>query len=238
MSAESFLDRYSLPRIARLIAPKAFHDDQQKQQSQSNSMLGKSKKPSTANHYLHQHPINSNQQQLTAATNNSGTNDTNSSDDIKADNNNNGELFLLYRHLKKYKVYHAVNAKSGTNRKKGIKIPQDFTGECCWICASLSLATHDHNVRNVTLISPLRHLKFNCSLRPLLSFAITLTSAKAVAKKSAFVLACHLTKVHSLPRNLIEIVNKFISIQPRMRTFIQRSPFHLRMANSKHNNNH
>lgn len=127
MSAESFLDRYSLPRIARLIAPKAFYDDQQqKQQSQSNSMLGKSKKPSSANHYLHQqHPINSNQQP-TAATNN----DTNCSDDIKADNNNNGELFLLYRHLKKYKVYHAVNAKSGTNRKKGIKIPQDFTGEC------------------------------------------------------------------------------------------------------------
>lgn len=43
---------------------------------------------------------------------------------------NNGELFLLYRHLKKYKVYHAINGKtSGTNRKKGIKIPQDFTGE-------------------------------------------------------------------------------------------------------------
>lgn len=129
MSAESFLDRYSLPRIARLIAPKAFYDDQQKQQSHSNSILGKSKKLSTVNSYLHQHPINSTQQQLTAAaTNNS--NDTNCSDDIKADNNNNGELFLLYRHLKKYKVYHAVNAKSGTNRKKGIKIPQDFTGEC------------------------------------------------------------------------------------------------------------
>lgn len=132
MSAESFLDRFSLPRIARLIAPKAFYDDQQKQQSHSNSILGKSKKLSTVNQYLHQHPINSIQQQhqqlTTMATNN--INDTNCSDDIKADNNNNGELFLLYRHLKKYKVYHAVNAKSGTNRKKGIKIPQDFTGKC------------------------------------------------------------------------------------------------------------
>jgi hypothetical protein len=130
MSADSFLDRYSLPRIARLIAPKTVHDDQQQQQKQQNSILSKSKKLSTVNHYLHQHPINSTT--ATAAVvnnNNSINNDTNNSDDIKADSSNNGELFLLYRHLKKYKVYHAVNAKSGTNRKKGIKIPQDFTGE-------------------------------------------------------------------------------------------------------------
>lgn len=137
MSAESFLDRYSLPRIARLIAPKAFYDEQQqKQQNHSNSILGKSKKSSSVNQYLHQ-PINSNQQQQQTAM--ATNNDTNCSDDIKADNNNNGELFLLYRHLKKYKVYHAVNAKSGTNRKKGIKIPQDFTGEhcsSCLVCAS------------------------------------------------------------------------------------------------------
>jgi hypothetical protein len=128
MSADSFLDRYSLPRIARLIAPKSLHDDQQ--QKQQNSILGKSKKLSTVNHYLHQHPINSTSTTTAVNNNNSISIDTNNSDDIKADNSNNGELFLLYRHLKKYKVYHAVNAKSGTNRKKGIKIPQDFTGEC------------------------------------------------------------------------------------------------------------
>lgn len=119
MSAESFLDRYSLPRIARLIAPKVVHDDHQQQQQKQQ---GKSKKLSTVNHYLN--PINSSS--TTAAVNSS---ETNNSDEVKADSNN-GELFLLYRHLKKYKVYHAVNAKSGTNRKKGIKIPQDFTGEC------------------------------------------------------------------------------------------------------------
>ena len=150
MSAESFLDRYSLPRIARLIAPKAFYDEQQQQKhSNSSSILGKSKKLSTVNHYLHQHPITSNANQLTTATNNS---ETNSSDDIKADNNNNGELFLLYRHLKKYKVYHAVNAKNGTNRKKGIKIPQDFTGECQEYALSLLLHHHTHFLRDVTLI--------------------------------------------------------------------------------------
>ncbi|CRK89732.1 CLUMA_CG003475, isoform A [Clunio marinus] len=136
MSAESFLDRYSLPRIARLITSKSFCDDQHKQQSQhgnqSNSILGKSKKLSSANHHHHhvhqQSSINSNQ--TTATTNISNSNEMNCSNDIKSDNNNNGELFLLYRHLKKYKVYHAVNAKNGTNRKKGIKIPQDFTGKC------------------------------------------------------------------------------------------------------------
>ena len=51
-------------------------------------------------------------------------------DDNCGNNKNNGELFLLYRYLKKYKIYHAINGKtSGTSRKKGIKIPQDFTGE-------------------------------------------------------------------------------------------------------------
>jgi hypothetical protein len=107
ISADSFLDRYSLPRIARLIAPKAFLEEQQRQQN-------KSKKSS--------------------ATNQPTANDTNSSDDLKADNPSAGELFLLYRHLKKYKIYHAVNAKSGTNRKKGIKIPQDFAGEQKLLC--------------------------------------------------------------------------------------------------------
>jgi ribosomal protein L9 len=41
----------------------------------------------------------------------------------------NGELFLLYRYLKDNKVYHAVNTKSVANRRKGLKIPQDFSGK-------------------------------------------------------------------------------------------------------------
>ena len=106
-------------------------------------MAVKSKK--SVNHGNSSYPINSNQQQMNTNSHESG-NGANyqqqhkeQHDDIKAnatviaDNNNNGELFLLYRHLKKYKVYHAINAKSGTNRKKGIKIPQDFTGECKWL---------------------------------------------------------------------------------------------------------
>lgn len=124
MSAESFLDRYSLPRIARLIAPNSFYElQQQHKQGQSNSLINKAKKP-TSNAYL-MHPSNSAHQ----ATNSGSYHSTNCSDDLKADNINNGELFLLYKHLKNYKVYHGVNAKSGTNRKKGIKIPQDFPGE-------------------------------------------------------------------------------------------------------------
>lgn len=41
----------------------------------------------------------------------------------------NGELFLLYRYMRNYKVYHVFNSKSGSNRKKGYKIPQDYPGE-------------------------------------------------------------------------------------------------------------
>ncbi|XP_038109253.1 uncharacterized protein LOC6031333 [Culex quinquefasciatus] len=40
----------------------------------------------------------------------------------------NGELFLLYRYMRNYKVYHVFNSKSGSNRKKGYKIPQDYPG--------------------------------------------------------------------------------------------------------------
>lgn len=109
MSAESFLDHYSLPRIARLMAQK----------SSSIDSSGKKAVPSTTTVC-----------DTTASS-------TNCSDELKLSsqllldsNNNCGELFLLYRHLKNYKVYHAVNAKSSSNnRKKGIKIPQDFTGE-------------------------------------------------------------------------------------------------------------
>lgn len=108
MSAESFLDQYSLPRIARLMAQKKSNTDDQ-QQKNSKKVV-----------------------QSTTAPLNETT--TNCSDEFKStspdSNNNCGELFLLYRHLKNYKVYHAVNAKSSSNsRKKGIKIPQDFTGE-------------------------------------------------------------------------------------------------------------
>lgn len=134
MSAEMFLDRYSLPRVARLIVPQSKGIYDEKLNQSSNSMAVKSKK--SVNHGNSSYPINSNQQQMNTNSHESGNgaNYQQQHDDIKAnatviaDNNNNGELFLLYRHLKKYKVYHAINAKSGTNRKKGIKIPQDFTG--------------------------------------------------------------------------------------------------------------
>lgn len=120
MPAESFLDRYSLPRIARLMAQKTSTtiSDEETQQSTRGG-----KKMSTVNQFVQQ------QQQQVLET--ISHDDVNTKSPATTDNNNNsGELFLLYRHLKKCRVYHAVNAKSGSNsRKKGIKIPQDFTGE-------------------------------------------------------------------------------------------------------------
>lgn len=41
----------------------------------------------------------------------------------------NGELFLLYRYLRNRKIYHGINAKNGANRKKGVMIPQEFSGK-------------------------------------------------------------------------------------------------------------
>lgn len=105
MPAESFLDRYSLPRIARLIANNV-------DIIANNSSGSGSKRVSTVNQFVQQQQMVENDEKL------------------QNNNNNNGELFLLYRHLKKCRVYHGVNAKSGSNsRKKGIKIPQEFTGE-------------------------------------------------------------------------------------------------------------
>lgn len=116
MPAELFLERNSLPRIARLIAPSKASTNCDEKVNQSSAGAKSSKK--STNHGLAM-PITvcSDTQPAVQAA-----------DDIGG--HNNGELFLLYRHLKKYKVYHAINGKtSGTNRKKGIKIPQDFTGE-------------------------------------------------------------------------------------------------------------
>jgi hypothetical protein len=120
---ELFLDRYALPRIARLIAPSKASTNYDEKVNQSSSATGaKSSNKKSTNHGQYQPamPINVCSDTQTATT----------GQDDNCGGNNNGELFLLYRHLKKYKVYHAINGKtSGTNRKKGIKIPQDFTGE-------------------------------------------------------------------------------------------------------------
>lgn len=41
----------------------------------------------------------------------------------------NGELFLLYRYLRNRKIFHGINGKNGANRKKGVMIPQEFSGK-------------------------------------------------------------------------------------------------------------
>lgn len=49
--------------------------------------------------------------------------------EIIESNQSNGELFLLYRYLRNRKIYHGINAKNGANRKKGVMIPQEFSGK-------------------------------------------------------------------------------------------------------------
>lgn len=127
MSAELFLERNSLPRIARLIAPSKASTNYDEKVNQSSASVGaKSSNKKSTNHgqYQPMMPINVC----------SDTTQATGHDDNNIGGSNNGELFLLYRHLKKYKVYHAINGKaSSTNRKKGIKIPQDFTGELSFL---------------------------------------------------------------------------------------------------------
>lgn len=41
----------------------------------------------------------------------------------------NGELYLLYRNLRDRKIYHGFNTKSGPNRKKGVMIPEEYSGK-------------------------------------------------------------------------------------------------------------
>lgn len=49
----------------------------------------------------------------------------------RANDEEQGELFLLYRLVRQRNIYHGHNAKSATtSRKKGVMIPQEFTGEC------------------------------------------------------------------------------------------------------------
>lgn len=100
--AEQFLEKFSLPRVVRLSYT-------------SNGTSGAS---------------SSGDQTMTSS---SSAESTSTSDRKKKKKSgpaspSNGELFLLYRYMRSYKIYHVFNSKTGTNRKKGYKIPQDYPG--------------------------------------------------------------------------------------------------------------
>lgn len=64
-----------------------------------------------------------------SASANSSSSVTNKTKEMTDSTQPNGELFLLYRYLRNRKIYHGINAKNGANRKKGVMIPQEFSGK-------------------------------------------------------------------------------------------------------------
>lgn len=102
MPADVFLEKFSLPRVVRISTKKEFSDETM-QSSSSNGSSG------------------------TSAVSSTGV--INKTKDLTDTTQPNGELYLLYRHLRNRKIYHGINAKNGANRKKGVMIPQEFSGE-------------------------------------------------------------------------------------------------------------
>lgn len=100
LPADLFLERFSLPRVVRI--SKKYSDETM----QSSSSNGSS-----------------------SASAVSSTSITNKKESMELTQPNNGELFLLYRYLRNRKIYHGINAKNGANRKKGVMIPQEFSGK-------------------------------------------------------------------------------------------------------------
>lgn len=96
LQAELFLERFSLPRVVRVVMQKCAGHEATTSSSSSAS--------------------------TSSLSPNSGASA------LPAVNETKGELFLLYRHLRNRKLYHGVNAKNGANRKKGVLIPQEFSG--------------------------------------------------------------------------------------------------------------
>ncbi|XP_058819228.1 uncharacterized protein LOC131682066 [Topomyia yanbarensis] len=97
--AEQFLEKFSLPRVVRLS-------------------------------YTSNGGSSSGDQTMTSSSSAESTSTSERKKKKKSSfpSSSNGELFLLYRLMRNYKLYHAFNSKAGTNRKKGYKIPQDYPG--------------------------------------------------------------------------------------------------------------
>ncbi|XP_055632648.1 uncharacterized protein LOC129773113 isoform X2 [Toxorhynchites rutilus septentrionalis] len=105
MFAEQFLEKFSLPRVVRL----------------SYTSDGASGGGS-----------NSSGDQTMTSSSSAGSSSTSERKKKKTkpfpSSPSNGELFLLYRFMRNYKIFHVFNSKTGSNRKKGYKIPQDYPG--------------------------------------------------------------------------------------------------------------
>lgn len=147
-----------MPRIVRLINSSKCHLDHNHKESvlssQSNSLLN-----------LHREKQNTYVWPPTHAKAFHHSSNNNLTDDFKVDGleGKQGELFLLYRHLKHYKIYHAEISRKSTNKTKGIRIPQDFSGELKTFC--ITLAFVDDGFWRLPQKSQLLPHNFDCVLK-------------------------------------------------------------------------
>ena len=103
LPADLFLERFSLPRVVRITTTatsKTFPDETMQSSSSNGSSASGASSTSVCN-----------------------------KKDILDSLHPNGELYLLYRYLRNRKIYHGFNAKNSSNRKKGVMIPQEFSGK-------------------------------------------------------------------------------------------------------------
>ncbi|XP_023163987.2 uncharacterized protein LOC111594769 isoform X2 [Drosophila hydei] len=121
MPAEVFLERYSLPRVVRILYSSKSSNETLQSSSSHGSSTAASSNSSTGVKQQSQLQLQSHSQQQ---VNEPGTNSTSSAGSCPQPGHD--ELFLLYRLVRQRIIYHGHNAK--TQRKKWVLIPQEFPG--------------------------------------------------------------------------------------------------------------
>lgn len=119
LPADVFLERYSLPRVVRIL----YSSKSSNETLQSSSSHGSSTAASSNSSTGVKQPQSQSQSQQ--QVNEPGTNSSSSGGSCPQPGHD--ELFLLYRLVRHRIIYHGHNAK--TQRKKWVLIPQEFPGE-------------------------------------------------------------------------------------------------------------
>ncbi|ALC39093.1 B4 [Drosophila busckii] len=126
LPAEVFLERYLLPRVARIL-----HSNISKSSNetlQSSSSHGSSTAASSSSS-VGMKPEQTNDNTGTGTTGTSSSSGGSNAHNTTHNSAGHDELFLLYRMVRQRQIYHGYNAKSqASQRKKVVLIPQEFPG--------------------------------------------------------------------------------------------------------------
>ncbi|XP_017153304.1 uncharacterized protein LOC108162866 [Drosophila miranda] len=130
LPADIFLERYSLPRVVRILHTSKSSNETLQSSSSHGSSTAASSSSSTGPKPASGGPTTTNNTDTGTGTNSSssaGSGNNNSNN--RPCSNGHDELFLLYRLVRQRNIYHGHNAKSqASQRKKTVLIPQEFPG--------------------------------------------------------------------------------------------------------------